>query len=78
MRGRGGWHQGNGASTQEHLFIAANDALLARARELEIGAQVPFLCECGDSTCTAIVPMTVEKYVELRSDPSARVSWLGH
>jgi hypothetical protein len=60
------------------LLIAANDALLARARTLEIGAQVPFLCECGDPSCTAIVPMTAETYVELRSDSSALVNWPGH
>ena len=61
-----------------NAFIAANQALVARARELEIDTHVPFLCECGGPSCTAIIPMTVNAYTSLRSDRSTLVTSPGH
>ena len=46
----------------EDVFRNANERVAARARELEVGSPVPFLCECSDTKCFRHIPLTVEEY----------------
>jgi hypothetical protein len=32
--------------------------------------EVPFLCECGDSTCASVMEITPEEYVEAHAQPT--------
>ena len=61
--------------TQER--IAKNDAVFREANEhiSEVAEEqgltvppVPFICECGDMTCTKIVPVTLAAYRDVRSN----------
>jgi hypothetical protein len=58
--------------------IAQNDAAFRQANEKisEVAEEqgltvppVPFICECGDMTCTRIVRMTLTEYSDVRSNP---------
>jgi hypothetical protein len=61
--------------TQER--IATNDAAFREANEniSEVAEEqgltvppVPFICECGDMTCTKIIRMTLAAYANVRSN----------
>ena len=47
-------------------FRDANERIEAAARELEIGGEVPFICECADAGCTEIVQLGLSVYAEVR------------
>jgi hypothetical protein len=44
------------------VFRIANDTIAARARELGITGPVPFICECDDDRCFALVHVDVDVY----------------
>ena len=62
----------------ESVFRDANEQIESRARELEFPRPVPFLCECGDAGCHAIVPLSFEEYEAVRSEPSRFFVAPGH
>jgi len=47
----------------------ANDRLANKAARLHFVAPVPFLCECGDPSCTDLVLLTIEDYHAAKSEP---------
>lgn len=64
----------------DSAFRDANEQILARAEEeLTDGAQVvPFICECADEDCAAIVQLTRPEYEEVRTDSRQFVNVIGH
>lgn len=64
----------------ETRFRAANEDLRGAGLRLGIdGAQPsPFICECGDPSCTQIVRLTLAEYEQVRSDPNTFAVVLGH
>ena len=65
--------------------IARNDALFREANERirekaeEYGVEtVPFICECADPTCRAIVRMPLEQYTAIREHPRRFLNVPGH
>jgi hypothetical protein len=53
-------------AANETIFRDANERIEERARELEFEPPVPFLCECGDSSCRVIVRVTLKAYEGVR------------
>ena len=68
--------------------VGRNDATFRRANEeirdfaasidADDSRQLPFLCECADLECTAVVRLTAEEYEGIRSHPRTFVNARGH
>jgi len=50
----------------EAAFREANERIQTRAQELEFSHPIPFLCECGNPECHAIVTLPIEDYQAVR------------
>ncbi len=59
------------AARNEATFREANEKIAGAARKLEIAWRAPFLCECEDEACGALVRLSLEEYQEVRSS----VAW---
>lgn len=57
-------------------FRAANDEIETAAADygLDRNAPLPFICECSNPRCTTIIPLTLDAYSRIRSDPR----WFAH
>lgn len=55
------------AARNEVLFREANEKLEDKRRELDIGGLTPFLCECGDPSCTELIVLRLEEYEHVRA-----------
>ena len=67
------------AAANEARFREANERI--RARAVDLGAldqPSPYLCECDDGRCTAVVLLRAEEYEEVRSAPRRFVVVRGH
>jgi hypothetical protein len=54
----------------ESTFREANEKLENRVVELSLTEErTPYLCECDDPSCTAIIRMTVPEYEAVRDNP---------
>ncbi len=62
----------------EDVFRNANERVAEKARELEVGTPIPFLCECSDTRCFAHILLTLEEYEEARSDSPRYLTISGH
>jgi hypothetical protein len=62
----------------EALFRSSNERIEDAAEEVEIREGVPFLCECADESCTAIVRLGLDVYERVRSDSAAFINLPGH
>jgi hypothetical protein len=62
------------------VFRDANDEIDAAAADhaLDPHRSVPFICECSDGRCTAIIRLTLNDYRRVRSDPRLFVHAPGH
>ena len=49
------------------LFCTANERIAEQARAIAYEGEIPFLCECDDSTCFAIVRITAAGFVDARA-----------
>ncbi len=65
--------------------VARNEALFReinmRIAELEQAwgiEEIHFVCECGRAKCFTVMPMTMEEYKRLRSDPMRFAVLPGH
>ena len=60
--------------------VDANDRIRAKQTELGLPGDdaLPFLCECHDVTCRALVRLTGAEYAEVRSSPGRCVVADGH
>jgi hypothetical protein len=54
----------------EAIFRDANERIEGRARALEFEHPVPFLCECGDGYCRALLRLSLAEYETIRREPT--------
>ena len=66
------------AARNEVLFREANEKLGDKRQELEIAGQTPFLCECGDPSCTELIRLSLEEYEHVRSHANWFLAAGGH
>jgi hypothetical protein len=61
-------------------FREANEEIRTFAASIDVDdtRQLPFLCECADLECTAVVRLTAEEYEAIRSNPRTFVNARGH
>lgn len=59
------------AAQNEVFFRRANEILGVKRQELDIQGASPFLCECGDPTCTELIKLSLEQYEHVRT----RANW---
>jgi hypothetical protein len=60
-------------------FREANETIRARADEYRAPLEhIPFLCECADPGCTAIVRLSLEQYAAVRADDRHFFTVAGH
>jgi hypothetical protein len=57
-------------ASNQATFREANERIGARAEELHIDEQIPFLCECGEPTCVEIVQLSRRDYESVRAAPT--------
>lgn len=63
----------------ESRFRQINDDLRADLAKLpHVPEVIPFVCECGEATCTAILELTVAQYESIRADSRRFVVCAGH
>ena len=70
----------DGRITRNNLiFREANETIRARAKEYGAPVErIPFLCECPQPSCTAIVRLTMEQYEAVRADDRHFFTLSGH
>jgi hypothetical protein len=61
----------------EAIFREANERIEQQAATAPMEL-VPFICECADPGCTAIVRMTLGEYEQIRSDGRSFLNVPGH
>lgn len=67
------------AIRNERMFRDANEQIAARRDDLElVDTTTPFLCECEDETCTAIVRLSPDDYRRVRERELTFVVVPGH
>ena len=59
-------------------FRDANEHIGAAAGAYGIDSPIPFICECADARCSAIVRLTLEQYEEVRADSRHFLNVPGH
>jgi hypothetical protein len=59
-------------------FREANERIFGSAREYNVTEAIPFLCECADTRCTAIIRLSAEEYLRIRGDRRRFFSAPGH
>jgi hypothetical protein len=60
-------------------FREANETIRAKTDEYDAPLEhIPFLCECPDTSCTAIVRLTAEQYAAIRADDRHFFTVAGH
>jgi hypothetical protein len=67
------------AAINEATFRRANESLEKKAGELGLSEErTPYLCECEDERCTAVIRLTREEYEAVRAHPKRFVMAPGH
>ena len=59
-------------------FREANENIEAAVREIGVDGDVPFICECAEPRCTAIVRISLEAYAAIRRNPRLFFNLSGH
>jgi hypothetical protein len=62
----------------EATFREANEKIGETAERLEVNIPVPFMCECAEPSCTAIIRLPLEEYEEIRAHPRHFLNAPGH
>jgi hypothetical protein len=63
----------------EDVFRKANEGIGEVASGLDFeGDLVPFICECGDTTCREIIRLSFAEYREARANPRRFATAPGH
>jgi hypothetical protein len=62
------------------MFRDANEDIEAAAERFDVEADmaVPFICECADTACKAIIRMPLSEYEEVRSNSRYFLNAPGH
>jgi hypothetical protein len=50
-------------------FRNANERIYGSAREYRVTEAIPFLCECADPACSAIIRLSADEYNRIRGNP---------
>jgi hypothetical protein len=67
------------ATRNEIVFRDANEKIADRRAELDkVEGPTPFLCECEDPACTALLRLAEDDYTRVRSDATQFVIVPGH
>jgi hypothetical protein len=67
------------AAKNEATFRRANEILEEKAGDLGFDEErTPYLCECEDERCTAVIQLTQEEYEAVRAHPKRFVMARGH
>lgn len=61
----------------DSTFRAANERIEAAAEELEVDP-VPFICECAEESCTAVIQLSLREYEQIRSESTHFLNAPGH
>ncbi|HYY03479.1 MAG TPA: hypothetical protein VE736_06295 [Gaiellaceae bacterium] len=70
--------------SEEHVarndarFRDANERIFRSAVEYGVTDAIPFLCECRDPACTAIIRLSAEEYGRIRADSRRFLNARGH
>jgi hypothetical protein len=56
------------AARNDSTFRDANERIFRSAREYDVTDAIPFLCECANPSCTAIVRLSAEEYDRIRAE----------
>jgi hypothetical protein len=59
-------------------FRDANERIFRSAREYDVTDAIPFLCECPDPACTAIVRLSADAYDRIRGESRRFLNAPGH
>lgn len=62
----------------EGVFRSANDRIAGRAAALGFEGEVPFLCECDDPACFAVIRMAPAEYADRRRASSVPITLPEH
>jgi hypothetical protein len=62
----------------EALFRDVNENIKQAASRPTDGHVFRFLCECSNTDCTLLLPLTLEQYEEARADPKQFIVAPGH
>lgn len=63
----------------EALFRDANERIRALRSRLEtVDSLTPFICECEDAACRAVVRLDVDHYEAVRAEPNRFLIAAGH
>lgn len=65
-------------ATNDATFRNANERIFESAREYDVTEAIPFLCECEDPACTAIVRLSAAEYERIRGEPGRFFNTPGH
>ena len=60
------------------MFREANERILQSAREHDMTDAIPFLCECPNPACTAIIRLSDEEFHRIRGDSKRFFNAPGH
>jgi hypothetical protein len=66
------------AAENEVLFRNANQEIELRRAELDVPGLTPFLCECEEESCKALIFLNQEEYAEARTKPNWFILAPGH
>ena len=69
---------GERAARNDATFRDANERILRSAREYGVTDAIPFLCECADAACTAIIRISADEYDRIRADSRRFFNAPGH
>lgn len=64
-------------AAHQTVFRRANERLRTQA-DGSVGGPLPFVCECGDAACEAVVSMPVEEYEAVRAKSNQFLIVPGH
>jgi hypothetical protein len=59
-------------------FRSANERIEAAIGDLDVQGFVPFICECADPTCVALIRMSLAEYERMRENPRRFFNAPGH
>jgi hypothetical protein len=63
----------------EAMFREVNERIEGLAETFGLGAQpLDLICECGETSCTQQIRMTVQEYEALRKEPTLFAVYPGH
>jgi hypothetical protein len=64
--------------TKPETVRQSNDQIAEKAARYHFVSRFPTLCECGEPGCTRLIPISADAYREIRRDPHAFLTAVGH